>query len=225
MLDDQTLMTLVHFLNAKLLKSVDYPVSTGKEAVLFRGSAPDGSFLAVKVYKYETSAFHHMIDYIEGDPRFHGVKRKTRPLVQAWARKEYANLQKARRGRVRVPKPVAHRQNVVVMAFEGVDGVPYALLKDVVLADAKRFYRLLVGNLSRLYKLGLVHGDLSEYNILVDSAEKPILIDVGQAVLFDHPRAKEFLKKDCANIARYFAGLGVKTSFETLYAKVTGAPA
>lgn len=221
-LDEKTALILVRFLNAKVLKSVDYPISTGKEAVVFRATAPDGRNLAVKVYKYETTSFRHMERYIEGDPRFANVKKQLRPLIREWAAKEFANLHKAASAGVRVPQPVAHRENVVLMNFEGEGGLPYPLLKDVELENPAKTFKAIVAEAKKLYEVGLVHGDLSEYNVLIDTDGKPIIIDVGQAVMLAHPYAGDFLRKDCHNIAHYFAGLGVKTTAEQVYADVTG---
>jgi len=221
-LDDKTVGVIIHYLNARLIKSMDYPISSGKESVVFRATKPDGTFLAVKVYKYETSSFHHMAKYIEGDSRFRVVKHQIRPLVQEWARKEFANLHKATEAKARVPLPIAQRQNVVFMSFEGVEGKPFALLKDVVLSDPKKTYHSLVLQMQRFHKAGLIHADLSEYNILIDSQELPIIIDVGQSVLLGHPRSKEFLQSDCNNVARFFFELGVQTSPEAVMKKVTG---
>ena len=57
-------------------------------------------------------------------------------------------------------------------------------------------------------KAGLVHADLSEYNILYYK-RKPVIIDVGQAVLTDHLNSKDFLERDVKNINRYFRSLDV----------------
>ena len=93
-LDDQTLETLMRLVNRREFKSLDYPISTGKEAVVFRATKLDGTFVAVKVFKFETTAFRNMIPYIEGDPRFDvsAMRHSKRGLVKTWARKEYANL-------------------------------------------------------------------------------------------------------------------------------------
>ena len=63
--------------------------------------------------------------------------------------------------------------------------------------------------MKKIRESGLVHADLSEYNILVKDS-KPVIIDVGQAVLQTHPRAKEFLERDLKNISTFFRKKGVK---------------
>jgi len=72
----------------------------------------------------------------------------------------------------------------------------------------------------RLYQEArLVHGDLSEYNILLYDGE-PIIIDMGQAVMLEHPMSREFLSRDIKNIVRYFKKLGVECAEESLNAYI-----
>jgi RIO kinase 1 len=71
-------------------------------------------------------------------------------------------------------------------------------------------------------KAQLVHGDLSEYNIMV-SENQPVLIDVSQAVSLEHPMAGLMLKRDLSNLNRYFRSLGVDVIPENvLQARVMG---
>jgi RIO kinase 1 len=71
---------------------------------------------------------------------------------------------------------------------------------------------------------GLVHADLSEYNILY-YLKKPVIIDVGQAVLTEHMNAREFLRRDIDNVNRYFRNLDVDImDKEEVFLVVTGAP-
>ncbi len=218
-LDDSTLEVLVHFINIGFIKSVDYPIAQGKEALVFRctsGPAAKkmgaGEFVAAKIYKYETSSFQTMIRYIDGDHRFSHVKHQLRPLIQQWTKKEFANLQASYAAGVPVPKPFVFRKNVLFMEFLGIGGVQYALLKDVVLENPQATYlEVLEGMKKMLRKARLVHADLNEYNIVFVEA-KPIFIDVSQAVPPDHPSAKEFFEKDVENITKYFKKEGVQTA-------------
>lgn len=224
-LDPRTAVKLVQFINKKMISSVDYPISTGKEAVVFRASTPDGKFLAVKVFKFETSAFVHMMDYVEGDPRFEHVKKQKRQLVVAWARKEFSNLRLATKAGAPVPEPVACKDNIVFMEFLGENGVPYSQLKDVELEQPQEVFEQVKDGMQKLFAVKLIHADLSPYNILLGydekGKEKPFFIDVGQAVLKNHPRAREFLFKDCSNIANFFSKQGLKVDAQQLFEEVT----
>lgn len=220
-LDDPTVYALLKLIRSKAIKSLDYPLAHGKESAVFRGTRPDGSFAAVKVYKYETTSFHTMDRYIEGDPRFAKARHALRPLIRQWAQKEFANLQACERAGVRAPRPFACRENVVVMEFLGEGGIPYAKLQDVILEDPEKTLKEILEDMRKLNRAGLVHADLSPYNI-VYAGDLPYIIDVSQAVLLQHPRSQEFLEHDVRTILKYFAKLGVKRDFEETLAWVKG---
>lgn len=227
-LDNSTVDVLIHLLNGKVLSSMDYPVAAGKEAVVFRATRPDGSFVAVKVFKYETTALRHMAQYIEGDPRFAHVRHATRSITLDWARKEFANLHSALEAGVACPTPILLRKNVIVMEFLGKAGVPYALLQDVVVADAGKMFSELIGGMKKLYSAGLVHADLSPYNIMVredsDGNQSPVIIDWAQGVLLDHPRSREFLSHDVRTLCNYFSKLGVEADAQSIVADFLALP-
>ena len=69
--------------------------------------------------------------------------------------------------------------------------------------EPESVYKNLILDVRKLYESGLVHGDLSEYNILIHE-EKPVIIDLSQSVLLSHPLADEMLNRDIKNIARFF---------------------
>lgn len=216
--DDKTLRVLVHFLDKGLFKSLDYPVASGKESIVFRASTAEGGFVAVKVFKYETSAFRKIVEYIEGDPRFE-VKNTLRSRVHVWAQKEYANLKAAHSAKVHCPEPLAFKENVVVMEFIGEQGVPHSLFEEVELDEPQAALDSLVSDMEKTYrKAKLVHADLSGFNVL--AATPPVIIDWAQAVLSVHPRAEEFLQRDAHNVARFFQRRGVDVAAGDILQKV-----
>jgi RIO kinase 1 len=222
--DQATLMVIYSFLNSGVLYEVHGVVNAGKEARVYWGKNKEGTELAVKIYLTASAEFKKgMLKYIEGDYRFKGVKRDTRSLIFAWAQKEFTNLEQASRAKVRVPKPVAVKNNVLVMEFIGKDGVNAPSLKEQLPSNPERAYNTLLTYLERLYrKAELVHGDLSEYNIMMWKGN-PVIFDVSQAVPTSHPMAKFFLQRDLANVNRFFSRLGVKVlSVDEAYKKVVG---
>ena len=222
--DQATLMVLYEFLNSGVLYEIHGVVNAGKEARVYWGKNKEGKELAVKIYLTASAEFRKgMLKYIEGDYRFKGVKRDTRSLIFTWAQKEFRNLEQAFRAKVRVPKPIAVKNNVVVMEFIGKDGVNAASLKEQAPSDPAKVYEVLLTFVERLYrKAELVHGDLSEYNIMMWKG-KPVIFDVAQAVPTSHPMAEFFLRRDLANVNRFFSRLGVKVlSVDEAYRKVVG---
>ncbi|MGB4579557.1 MAG: RIO1 family regulatory kinase/ATPase, partial [Methanoculleus sp.] len=100
--------------------------------------------------------------------------------------------------------PLAFDRNILLMEFLGEEEAPYPQLRLAAVDDYEATYREILDCTRRLYQdARLVHADLSEYNILYH--EKPYLIDMGQAVTLDHPRALTFLLRDIRNINRYFS--------------------
>jgi RIO kinase 1 len=222
--DQATLMVVYDLLNRGVLDEVHGVVNAGKEARVYSGKTKEGRDLAVKIYLTASAEFKKgMVKYIEGDYRFKGVKHDTRSLIYAWAQKEFRNLQQASRARVRVPKPVAVESNVLVMEFIGKDGVHAPSLKERVPSDAEEVYGVLLTFVERLYrKADLVHGDLSEYNVMMWKG-KPVVFDMAQAVPTSHPMAEFFLRRDLANVNRFFSRLGVEVlSVDEAYRKVVG---
>ena len=223
-LDDFSINTLISFLNSKKIKSLDYPVSSGKEAVVYRATDVNGQFIAVKIFKFETTALRKMGDYIEGDPRFVHVRRNRRSMVFDWTKKEFSNLQLASKLNVSCPLPLLFKGNIVLMEFEGINGIPYAKLNNVLLHDPEDFFKLLVENVIKTTKAGLVHADLSQYNILVKEDENgkqiPVIIDWGQAVMFEHPKSMDFLVRDVSVICNYFSKLGLEIDEQKILKKI-----
>ncbi|MCK5661054.1 MAG: serine protein kinase RIO, partial [Methanosarcinales archaeon] len=65
--------------------------------------------------------------------------------------------------------------------------------------------------------------DLNEFNTLIDTNFEPIIIDVGQSVMLEHPRAEEFLMRDIRNIMRFFKKYGIKITEEEMISRITRA--
>jgi RIO kinase 1 len=222
--DRATFMVIYELLKSGILYEVHGVVNAGKEARVYWGKNKEGKDLAVKIYLTASAEFRKgMLKYIEGDYRFKGVKRDTRSLIFTWAQKEYRNLEQASRAKVRVPRPVAVKNNVLVMEFIGKNGVNASSLKEQVPSNPEEVYEVLLTYLKRLYrKAEIVHGDLSEYNIMMWKG-KPVIFDVAQAVPTSHPMAEFFLRRDLANVNRFFKRLSVKVlSVDEAYKKVVG---
>ncbi len=212
------------------------PLSTGKEANVYQALGgdragkiltesgldvtPDNPEVAVKVYRINTSNFRDMADYLEGDPRFEGIGSDKGAVVKAWVRKEYSNLGRAREAGLRVPVPIAAERNVLIMEYIGAESGRAKRLTEVDVENPETAFEVVREYMRRLYDAGLIHGDLSEYNIVVHEGEL-VVIDLGQAVTVHHPNADDFLQRDCENVANFFRRQGVETSADEVGAFVT----
>lgn len=214
--DRPTVMALHRLLRVGALKSIDYPVKTGKEANVFKGTSGDGEDVAIKIYRVATATFRHMLKYIEGDPRFRNVPRDHRALVYAWARKEYRNLERFREANVDVPIPYRCLNNIVIMEYLSNEDGPARTMKEQPPAHDLDAFEKLWGDYQRLLSgARSIHADFSEYNVLMPRGE-PRIIDVGQAILDTHPMAPEFLERDLRGFAKFFRGRDVEADASEL---------
>ncbi len=216
--DSATVGAIHELARKKYIDQVEYVISTGKEGNVFRCQAGKG-FYALKIYKVETSDFKHMADYITGDERFKNVRKDKLEIIKAWTKKEQRNLFDLNNAGVRVPLPIAYNRNCLVMEFIGKNGVPAPRAKEKPFTEPEKQYTVLCDYLAKMYIIGLVHSDLSEYNIL-NNDEELVIIDVGQTITVKHPSAREFFERDINNLSKWFKKQGVKTNYEEMYAKV-----
>ncbi|MBR9682805.1 MAG: serine protein kinase RIO [Candidatus Aenigmarchaeota archaeon] len=219
--DEATLLTLYKMSNKGIFETIHGIIKSGKESSVFLAETKDGKEVAIKVYAIGASNFGKMKPYLIGDPRFEKIKRDKRSITFAWCKKEYKNLQKAKNAGISCPEPIAFANNVLVLEFLGKKMEAYPRLAKTKVKDPEKLYKKIVKDLIAMYKKSkMVHGDLSEYNILIDNNEKPYIIDFSQAVILSHPNADDFLKRDVKNICRYFKKHGINCDSDELYDKI-----
>lgn len=187
------------------------PIALGKEANIFSASTKGGNYVIIKIYRLENCDFNQMYNYIKQDPRYINMKKTHRQIVFAWTQREYRNLLKARASGTKVPTPLTFARNILIMEFIGSSKIAAPKLKDFAPKDKKRFFDDTLDNMRMMLKAGLVHGDLSSFNIL-NNNDKPVLIDLSQATPVDAPNANELLDRDIRNVCTYFTKIGIKTS-------------
>ena len=201
-----------------VIEGLEGPLSIGKEANVFLAITKDGERRVVKMYRVTTCDFNKMYAYIAADPRFPSLHKNRRQVVSAWCQREFRNLLKAREAGCRVPTPFAALNNVLVMEFIGDESASQKVHTEAP-AHPKAFFDQVTTNMHLLHKAGLVHGDLSQFNIL-NCNEEPVLIDFSQTTTRENPNFEEYLARDIKNVAAYFMKLGVKTSEESLRKKI-----
>ncbi|MBI2651909.1 serine protein kinase RIO, partial [Candidatus Woesearchaeota archaeon] len=202
-------------------EGLESPISTGKESNVFSAIKKGGARVMVKIYRLETCDFNRMYDYIKDDPRFVNLKRGKRNIIFSWVQREYRNLLKAREANVSVPTPLTFSNNVLVLEFIGDNELFAPKLKDEIPKNPNEFFEKIVSNIKKLYKAGLVHADLSAFNIL-NYNEKPIFIDFSQCTTLDSSRANEYLERDIRNICNFFKKIGLKINETRVKEQITG---
>src|SRR3989454_513686 len=166
-------------LSAGLATEVVGLISAGKEANVYLARY-NGAPLAIKSYRpYRTS-------HRGGGP----VKQDS----MGWrAAHEYEMMRQAWKGGVRVPTPARRVENRFSMRYLGTDGGPAPRLKDVVLEDPREFLERMLDVIRRLIGAGVVHGDLSAFNVLVHEDE-PWVIDFSEAIRVDRAGSSPWVR-------------------------------
>ncbi|HYY40421.1 MAG TPA: RIO1 family regulatory kinase/ATPase, partial [Nitrososphaera sp.] len=93
--DISTLLTINELRSNGIIQYIKSSLAAGKESKVYLAVAPDSSFRTVKIYLTVSAEFKKRMQYIAGDPRFSDIKRGSRSLIMAWARKEFKNMQTA----------------------------------------------------------------------------------------------------------------------------------
>jgi len=113
---------------------------------------------------------------------------------------------------------LAVNKNVLVMDYLGTSTAPSPRLKDVQVENPQSVYEELLEFLAVMWqKANLVHGDFSPYNIMWHE-NRPVVIDVGQAVIQSHPRSEEFLVRDVTRLVEWANKSGIDVDLaEAMY--------
>lgn len=221
--DHETSMALLKLKDRDVIKKMYGVIESGKESVVFLADTPEEERVIVKIYMNQAGGFRDMYQYLRGDKRFRGVKKDRTSVIKEWCKKEFKNLKKA--GKVlRCPQAIAFRKNILVMEFIGEDFSPYPKLKDVNIENPEAGFQRVLDDIERLWsEEKLVHGDLSEYNILPDSEGELYFIDFSQGVHTSHPEAEELLRRDIENVAKFFSKEGAEIDPEKAFEEVLQA--
>ena len=213
-----------------LIDDVTRQLMSGKEAMVFVVTC-GGEVRCAKVYKEaDKRSFRQSVDYTEG--RKTKNSRQARAMQKgskygresqevAWQSAEVDALYRLANAGVRVPTPYNFYEGVLLMELvTGDDGNAAPRLNDVQLSaeTAREYHAFLIQQVVRMLCAGIVHGDLSEFNILVGSYG-PVIIDLPQAVdAAGNNHAKDMLVRDVTNLANYF-GQFAPELLTTQYAK------
>lgn len=204
-------------------------LKSGKEASVFVVGCGD-QIRCAKVYKAaEHRGFHKLAEYQEGrkargsrDARAIGKRSQRGREVQEaeWKNAEVDALYRLADAGVRVPQPYGVFDGVLLMelVLDG-DGHPAPRLGEVDMSadQARAWHRLMMAEIVRMLCAGLIHGDLSEYNVLVD-ADGPVIIDLPQAIdAAGNNNAFRMLQRDVNNMRAAF-GRAAPDLLETEYA-------
>ena len=199
-----------------MVDEVLFQLMSGKEAQVFVVRCGDNVRCA-KVYKEaQKRSFKQAVQYQEGrkvrnSRRARAMDKKTRygqkEQEEAWLNAEVDALYRLADAGVRVPEPFGFVDGVLLMEMiTDEEGKAAPRLDDVTLTpeQARDYHGRVISDVVRMLSAGLIHGDLSEFNVLVDT-DGPVIIDLPQAVnAAGNNSAEQMLERDVDNMRRYF---------------------
>ncbi|OQS55164.1 RIO1 [Ecytonucleospora hepatopenaei] len=229
------------------LHSVEQAIATGKEAAIFPGiidknietkfinavkeetdsivDVKPQTFVkcAIKIYKTSTMFFKDRTKYIKNEKRYSNIcTTNSRKLIKVWAEKEVRNLKRIRKAGILAPCPLYLKKSVLIMEMVMKEDKVSQILKNYKKITQKTYDDTLQIIDDMYNKAKLVHGDLSEYNILIGDNENLYVIDVGQSVDLTHENALYFLIIDIININIFYKNKNVLLYDEnTIFEKIT----
>ncbi|MBI2582371.1 hypothetical protein HYV87_04575 [Candidatus Woesearchaeota archaeon] len=162
--DEFTNRTLFELQSRDYFDELVSPLLIGKESNVFLASKGKG-IVIVKIYRIQNCDFNRMFEYIKKDPRYEFLQKHRRQIILAWTQREYKNLIRAQKAKIHVPEAITFMNHVLVEEMIG-DTEPAPMLKDTKPKDPKNFFALILEDMKKLYDEGLIHGDLSPFNIL-----------------------------------------------------------
>ena len=192
------LLALNALVKAEVLEALGPPIGIGKESDVFEAITPQDMKVAVKFHRLGRTSFRdtrRKREYI-ADRRHISWLYQSRLAAEA----EYNALKIMHEAGVSVPEPIDQNRHVIVMAH-----IQGTQLSDIIsLEEPQLFLNDILEDMKMAYNAGVIHTDLSEYNILVDGEGEIWIIDWPQYTSTDHLNAEELLERDIRNIVYYF---------------------
>jgi len=199
-----------------VLEAFGKPLGVGKEADVYDALNPKGERIAVKFHRLGRISFRQTM-------RKRGYTTEhTSWLFQSRlaAEKEFQALRLLFPYKVAVPAPISQNRHVIAMGM--IEGAELSDWKEI--SKPEKVLKEILRNVRKAYlKAGVIHADLSEYNVILKPNMHILIIDWPQYVTMTHPNAKQLLTRDIKNILQYFKRkYMLKVKLKEALAYVTG---
>ncbi|XP_026326042.1 serine/threonine-protein kinase RIO2 [Hyposmocoma kahamanoa] len=184
--------------NRKVIASFGNQIGVGKESNIYTVADEDRNPLCLKLHRLGRTCFRNIKD--KRDYHAHRNRASWLYLSRISATKEFAYMKALYDRDFPVPKPIDFNRHCVVMQL--VSGGPLTHVTEV--ANPEALYEELMDLIVRLGNCGVIHGDFNEFNIMIDDAGHPIVIDFPQMVSTSHPNAEHYFDRDVRCIREFF---------------------
>jgi len=206
------------FVKADVIEAFGRKLGVGKEADVYEALTPSGERVVVKFHRLGRISFRQtrrVRSYV-------AERRHISWIYQSRlaAEREFEALKLVHPHGVPVPRPIYQNRHAIVMGM--IDGAE--LFHFIELPEPRKTLEEILSHIRRAYvQAGVVHGDLSEYNIILKSDWKILIIDWPQFVRKDEPNAEVLLRRDIENVLRFFKRkFGVEGNVSNAFAYVKG---
>ncbi len=209
-------LAINNLVKAGVIDSFGQSLGVGKEADVYDALSPYGKRIAVKFHRLGIISFRQT-------RRKRGYTREHSSwLFQSHvsAEKEFQAMQLAYKNGVSVPEPISQNRHVIAMGM--IEGAELSKYKEI--QKPEKILKEILRNVRKAYlKAHIIHGDLSEYNIILKPDGHILIIDWPQYVMTDHANAEELLERDLKNVLTFFnRKFNVKVAIEEACGYVTG---
>ena len=193
---------------SKWIGEIGNRITRGKEARIIRAWDKEGNDIAIKLHKYWKTEFRRIKESLA----YAAVVYRGRELdleeyeidiPKAKAQIEFKALQKLE-GKINVPKPIDMNRHAVLMEMVSYNGEPAPSLDKIDLKNPEDGLDEAMRQYCEALDLGIIHGDFSQFNILLSDEGEIYIIDWPQAVPVTYEHAKELVKRDVINVQKYF---------------------
>ncbi|NVM55976.1 MAG: serine/threonine protein kinase [Candidatus Helarchaeota archaeon] len=192
-------LALNALVQSDVIASFGKSVGIGKEADVYEGLTPDDDVVAIKIHRLGRTSFRQTKRYRDYTANKHHLSWLYASRLAA--EKEYEALKVLYPFKIAVPKPYGQNRHIVVMS--NIVGDDLFTIKTLKRPD--KIFDTILKNIEQTYqKAQIIHGDLSEFNIIITPKFEPLLIDWPQWVSITHPNALYYLERDISNICNFF---------------------
>jgi RIO kinase 2 len=193
------ILALHTFFEKGILTSIGASIGRGKESDVYRCLNAQGEQVALKIFRLGQTSFRNiriLRSYLEERGHMNWLYASRLCAMQ-----EFKGLQKIAGLNLQTPRPIAQNRHAIVMSI--IQGDEIANFN--ALNDPKSIFDQIINQYKQIYSIAhVIHGDLGEYNILIDPDDDILIIDWAQWVDWNHPNAHELMTRDITNVCDFF---------------------